>query len=334
MPNQAKQKIKLLYILEVLLEKTDEKNCLSAQDLIDYLAEKDITVERKTIFSDIQTLKEFGIDIGVSKSINNSGYYVISRDFELPELKIISEAILSSRYISAKKSKELIKKLSSLVGPSERKMLEREVFVSGRIKTENESIYYNVDILHNAMMSNMEITFSYLEWNIKKELVPRKNGKVYRVSPWALTVKDENYYLIAFDANAKNIRHYRVDKMKDIHPVLRSSRLGKEEFSGCDIGEYTNKNFGMFSGEADIVTLVCPEDKIGIIFDRFGKDIDVRKLKGNKASCRVKVSVSKQFFGWLCGIGPEIQITMPESVRNEYLKYLENIVAQMKNVND
>ena len=327
MPKEAKQKIKLLYLMEVLLRETDDGKCLSAQDLIDYLAEKDIFVERKTIFSDIATLKDFGLDIGVRKSKELTGYYVASRDFELPELKIIVEAILSSRYISGKKSKDLIEKLSSLVGPTERKELQREVFVSGRVKTENESIYYNVDILHKAMMDNNEITFKYLEWTKDKELVPRRNGKTYRVSPWALTVKDENYYLIAYDDEHGEIRHYRVDKMKEIHAVLRSKRLGREEFNSFDVGEYTTKNFGMFRGEPDIVSISLPEDKIGIMFDRFGKDIDVRPLKKGYLSCRVPVMVSNQFFGWLSGLGSEFEILMPKDIRTQYIEFLKSLIT-------
>lgn len=327
MPKEAKQKIKLLYLMEVLLSKTDENNCLSAQDLIDYLAQKDIIVERKTIFSDIATLKEFGLDVYVSKAKAKSGYYVLARDFELAELKIIVEAILSSKYISSKKSKELIRKLETLVGPSDRKMLEREVFVSGRVKTENESIFYNADILHNAMLKNQEISFIYLDWNINKELVPRRNKKQYRVSPWALTIKDDNYYLIAYDSEKNEIRHYRVDKMKDIKGIQRSLRQGKEEFESFDVGEYSTKNFGMFRGDSEMVSLTLPESKIGIIFDRFGKDIDVRPLKKNLVSVRVPVLVSNQFFGWLAGIGPDFKITMPKDVKIQYIDYLKSILT-------
>lgn len=325
MPKEAKQKIKLLYIYEVLMRETDEKHCMSAKDLIDYLAEKEVFVERKTIFSDIETLKSFGVDICLSKSKDNSGYYIGARDFELPEMKIITEAILSSRFISVKKSKQLIEKLSSLVSPSERKELKREVFVQGRVKTENESVYINVDILHNAMMNNRQITFTYLQWTPEKELVPRKNGKPYRVSPWALTVKDENYYLIAYDSESLMIKHYRVDKMKEIHEVGRSARLGNEMFEVYDLGEYTNQNFGMFSGDSDIVTLSVSNDIIGVIFDRFGKDIDLRPLKNNRSSVRVPVQVSKQFFGWVSGMGTGVIISKPQSVRNEYLEYLNSI---------
>lgn len=326
MSREAKQKIKLLYLYDILLSETDENHCLSANELIERLEEKDIFVERKTIFSDIACLKDFGLDIQVKKSKENSGYYLLSRDFELPELKIITEAILSSRFISAKKSKDLINRLSSLIGPSERKQLEREVFVQGRVKTENESVYYNVDILHNAMLQNREITFYYLTWTPQRELVPRRNGKLYRISPWALTVKDENYYLVAYDAEFDEIRHYRVDKMKEIKTVNRSKRLGRELFMRFDLGEYTNRNFGMFSGEDDVVALSVPESKVGIIFDRFGKDIDLRPLKDKHYSMRVNVLVSPQFFGWLTGLGPDITILSPASVKNEYKKYLEDLL--------
>ena len=325
MPKEAKQKIKLLYIYEVLMRETDENHCMSAQDLIDYLAEKEIFVERKTIFSDIETLKEFGADICLSKRKDHSGYYIGARDFELAELKIITEAILSSRFISAKKSKDLINKLSSLVSPSEKKELKREVFVQGRVKTENESIYYNVDILHNSMMNNRQITFLYLQWTPDKELLPRRNGKVYRVSPWALTVKDENYYLIAFDSESGIIKHYRVDKMKEIKEVARSSRLGSEVFEVYDLGEYTNQNFGMFSGESDVVTIAVPNNLIGVVFDRFGKDIAVRPVKGNGSAVRIPVQISHQFFGWLAGMGPEFTILKPESAKKEFLEYLNSI---------
>ena len=327
MPREAKQKAKLLYIADVLYRNTDEEHVMGIRELIDILAEHDIFVERKTIISDIQTLKDFGMDIGVSKKRGNSGYYLISRDFELPELNLIVEAILSSRYITAKKSKDLIRKIESLASPSERKMIDREVFVSGRVKSENESIYYNVDKLHDAMRDNREVTFLYLDWTKDKKLEPRRNGKQYRVSPWALTVKDENYYLIAFDDQAGQIRHYRVDKMKGIRPVARSERKGKSTFRSFHTAEYTNMNFGMFAGEAQVVALSVPENKIGIIFDRFGRDVDVRPLEEGRLSVRVPVLVSGQFFGWLTGLGPEFRITMPKDVKLQYLDYLKEITT-------
>ena len=330
MASIAKQKIKLLYLMQVLLSSTDENKHLTTQDLINYLEELDISVERKTIFDDIATLKDFGLDIEVSKKKDNPGYYVVSRDFELAEIKLICDAILSSRFITEAKSKKLIEKLETLVGPSQRKELNRNVFVQGRIKTENVSSYYNVDHLHEAMADNKEITFQYLEWNIKKELEPRKNGQIYRVSPWALTIKDENYYLIAYDDKADMIKHYRVDKMLDIKIVKKSNRLGFNKFKVYDIGTYTNQNFGMFSGQEETVTLQVNEDKVGIILDRFGKNIDIRPLSNNKVSCRVNVLVSKQFFGWVAGIGKDVIILAPKDIRNEYIEYINSILEEYK----
>lgn len=330
MASVAKQKIKLLYLMKVLLSSTDEKKHLSTQDLINYLEENDIYVERKTIFDDIATLKAFGLDIEVSKKKDNSGYYIASREFELAEIKLICDAILSSRFITEAKSKKLIEKCKGLVGPSERRELDRSVFVQGRVKTDNISSYYNVDHLHDAIMDNKEVSFQYLEWNEHKELVPRKEGKLYRVSPWALTIKDENYYLIAYDDKADMIKHYRVDKMLDIKLINKSKRLGYDKFKVYNVGEYTNQNFGMFSGQEDIVSLVVQKDKLGIILDRFGKNIDIRPLGNDKYSCRVPVLVSKQFFGWLAGIGNEVILSAPMDVKEQYIDYLKEILDGYK----
>ncbi len=327
MPRETKQKGKLIYIAEALYRYTDENHCMSSQDIIDYLAEREIFVERKTVFSDITTLKDCGLDIGISRRKDSSGYYLISRDFELPELKLMTEAVLSSRYITTKKSKQLIDKLANLASPSDRASLKREVFVSGRVKTENESIYYIVDELHTAMSENCEITFRYLTWSPDKTLVPRHNGKIYRVSPWALTVKDENYYLVAYDDEVDEIRHYRVDKMSQIEPVPKSKRKGKEQFTSFDIGEYAGSSFGMFRGESRVVSLAFPEIKIGIILDRFGTKINTRTLPDGRISARVSVLVSPQFFGWIAGLGPEIEIRGPEDVRKEYADYLKSLLA-------
>ncbi|MCR5502868.1 MAG: WYL domain-containing protein, partial [Lachnospiraceae bacterium] len=202
----------------------------------------------------------------------------------------------------------------------------REVLVSGRVKTENESIHYNVDKLHSAMAGNSEITFLYLDWTVDRKLVPRHDGKRYRVSPWALTVKDDNYYLVAFDDENGDIRHYRVDKLKDIEPVEKSARKGIEEFRSFDIGEYASKSFGMFAGDPETITLVIRKEKIGILYDRFGRDINTRPLSDGRISARVPVLVSQQFFGWLSGIGPDIEITMPKDIRERYRDYLKSIL--------
>lgn len=328
MAKSANQKLKLLYLIKILSEKTDENHCLSVKKLIEELLRYDITAERKSIYDDIDCLIRFGYDIVYVKAKTDGGYYLASREFELPELKLLTDAVQASRFITQKKSRELINKIEKFAGPYEAKKLQRQVFVSGRIKAENESIYYNVDEIHNAIQENMPITFVYLEWNIGKELKPRKDGALYQVSPLALTWKDENYYLIAFDNKEERIKHFRVDKMSNITGLAGQVRKGCEEFSKIDIAEYTNNTFGMFGGDTSVVTLLLPDNLIGIIIDRFGKEITVRKRENGYVSARIKVAVSGQFYGWLTGLGNKVTILSPDNVKNEYTSYLKGILTK------
>lgn len=330
MAKSSNQKLKLLYLIKILSEQTDENHCMSTQRLIDELARYDIKAERKSIYDDINCLIHFGYDIINVKSRTEGGYYLAGREFELPELKLLVDAVQASRFITQKKSKELIAKLEKLVGPYDAKKLQRQVFVAGRIKTENESIYYNVDKIHNAIQDNTQISFVYLTWNRKKELEPRKDGLLYRISPLALTMKDENYYLIAYDDEENKIKHFRVDKMSRITQLEGKTRLGLAEFGKLDVAEYTNKTFGMFGGEASAVTLQLPDEMAGIILDRFGKEITIRKLSDGIISARIKVAVSHQFYGWLTGLGRAVTILSPDNVKKEYQAYLEAILEQYK----
>ena len=326
MARSSNQKMKQLYLLKILSEKTDENHCMSAQALIEELARYDISAERKSIYDDINCLIQFGYDIVNVKARTGGGYYLASRDFELAELKLLVDAVQASRFITRKKSRELISKIEKLAGPYEAKKLQRQVLVAGRIKTDNESIYYNVDEIHKAIQSNVQITFLYLEWTVKKELKPRKEGQKYQVSPLALTWKDENYYLIAYDDKEKKIKHFRVDKMSRITGVEDKERLGLSEFGKLDIAEYTNKTFGMFGGEAEIITLSLPASMIGIMIDRFGKEISVRQMEDDRVTVRVKAAVSGQFYGWLTGLGGQVLIEAPEKIKTEYQDYLQGIL--------
>lgn len=326
MARSANQKMKLLYLLRILTEKTDESHCLSAKELIAQLASYGISAERKSIYDDIECLVFYGYDIVNVKARTGGGYYLASREFELPELKLLVDAVQASRFITQKKSRELISKIEKLAGPYAGKQLQRQVFVAGRVKTENESIYYNVDRIHKAIQDNAPVTFTYLAWNIKKELSPRHEGKKYRISPWALTWQDENYYLIAYDDEEERIKHFRVDKMSHITQISRESRKGMEAFKEFDIAQYTNRTFGMFGGEPETVTLQLPENMIGIIFDRFGKEVDIRTQQEGVVSVRVKAAVSGQFYGWLTGLGENVILTGPDHVRDGYTGFIKKIM--------
>lgn len=318
------QKLKLLYIAQILEQKTDEEHPISTQKLIEELAKHEISAERKSIYDDINQLIDFGYDIVVSKSRTNGGYYLASRHFELTELKLLVDTVQASRFITLKKSRELIGKLNSMVSVNEEAQLKRDVFVQNRIKTDNESIYYVVNDIYHAIQNNKMISFMYMEWNSKKELAPRHGGKRYEISPFALTIKDENYYLIAFDSDAGKIKHYRVDKIKEIR-LEEKKREGIEMFERFDVATYTNRSFGMFGGVDETVTLRFPEKSIGIVIDRFGTDIDIRNGGDGMMLARVMVTVSNQFFGWITSLGGDVLIDAPTNVRQEYVDYLSKI---------
>jgi len=328
MAKSAGQKLKLLYLIKFLSENTDENHPVSTADIITYLSANGIHSERKSIYDDIEKLCDFGYDIIQVQSRLGGGYYMAGREFELAELKLLVDAVQSSRFITTRKSRNLIKKLEQMAGKYDAGKLQRQVYVAGRIKTENESIYYSIDNIHKAIQENRQIAFQYLDWNLKKELVPRRNSDK-TVSPWALIWQDENYYLAAFDQIDGIMKHYRVDKMGKVR-VLEKAREGMEQFAEVDLADYTNRTFGMYGGEEEIVTLQFPNRLIGVILDRFGRDADIRPMTERVFRVRVRVAVSGQFFGWLAGIGREAVIIGPLYVKTQYREWLTDIVTTMQ----
>lgn len=328
MAKSAGQKLKLLYIVKLLTENTDENHPMSTQDIIAYLEANGIHSERKSIYDDMEKLCEFGYDIVQVQSRLGGGYYMAGREFELAELKLLVDAVQSSRFITRRKSRSLIQKLERLAGKYDAGKLQRQVYVAGRIKTENESIYYNIDTIHKAIQENRQISFRYLEWNLQKKLVLREGGN-RKASPWALIWQDENYYLAAFDETDGILKHYRVDKMGKVN-VLQESRKGMEQFEKTDPASYTNRTFGMYGGDEETVTLQFSNRLVGVVLDRFGREADIRPMEDGCFRVRVKVAVSGQFFGWLAGIGREAGIVGPEYVRERYRSWLEEILETMR----
>lgn len=327
MAKTSNQKLKLPYLLKILEENTDAAHPMNAEALIKALSGYGIDAERKSIYSDIESLQLFGVDIERKGGRKNAGYYVASRDFELAELKLLVDAVQSSKFVSEKKTRKLIKKLGSLTNNFDAAKLNRQVFVANRNKTQNENVLYNIDDIHRAIQGNKKIQFVYYEWSVNKELQPRKDGKVYQVSPLALVWDDENYYLVAYDQESAIRKHFRVDKMKSID-VLES--LAEVSDKKLDVAAYSKKMFGMFGGQTVDVMLRCPNKKIGILLDRFGTDISVHGLDQDTSKVRVQVAVSGQFFGWLCALGEDIVILSPESVKTDYRNHLESILTNYK----
>lgn len=320
-------KLRFLYIMKTLLEQTDEEHVMSAADLEEALGGYGLTVERKSIYNDIETLEAFGLDIVQVRGGKKPGYYIASREFELPELKLLVDAVQASKFITARKSRELIAKLEKLAGRNGAGQLQRDVFIASRVKTENETIYNNVDQIHAAMLGDRRIRFQYTEWSTSKRLVVKRGGEFYEVSPWMLTWDDENYYMIAYEESSDLIKHYRVDKMRKTI-VTDESRQGRERFAGFDPASYTRKTFGMYGGREETVRLLCKNSAIGVIIDRFSREIIVAPADETHSRVNVDVYVSPQFFGWLSGLGGDVIIEGPASVRSEYRDFLQKIANE------
>ncbi len=305
-----------------MLEKTDENHGLTINEIKDELESYGIKAERKSLYDDIEILQSFGLDICTVRT-NTVKYYIGNRDFQIPELKLLVDAIQSSKFITRKKSLELIEKLGHLVSENESSQLRREVYVTNRVKTVNEHIYYNVDKIHNAISENKKISFQYFKWELdttngnKIVKTARKNGEAYRVSPWALCWDDENYYLIAYDSEAEIIKHYRVDKMERIR-LLKDERDGSELYKGFNPARYAKSVFSMFGGEECEVKLLVDNNFIGVIVDRFGSDLFIVKHDEHSFTVNVNVMLSPQFYAWVFGLGGGVRILAPERAILEF----------------
>lgn len=309
------QRPKLLFLLKILNEYTDEEHGISIKDIIEKLATYDVPAERKSIYADMDCLKALGYSLTMTRR-RREAYYTLHKrdkqDLTIGELKILVDAVQASRFVSENKSRELIGKLSRLASRYQAAQLRRQVYLANRVKSINESGFKNIDKLHEAINRNKTITFTYLKWTAKKKLVPRK-PEPYRVSPLAVTWSDENYYLIAYDPAEKIEKNFRVDKMENI-AVTEQDREGTAVFDKDSFGSYSSRHFGMFNGQEVYIKLLCENDLAGVIIDRFGKAVPIQKQDENHFSCTVKIYDSQQFIGWVVGLGQGIKITGPNSM--------------------
>ena len=316
------QKLKMLYLVQLFSRETDDSHKLTMPEIVARLAADGVNADRKTLYQDFDELRKFGFDIIAEKEGRNYYYYLGSREFELPELKLLVDSVQSAKFITDKKSGQLIKKLESLVSRYEGSQLHRQVIIAGRVKTMNESIYYNVDKIHAAIGEDRQIRFKYFVWNLKKEMEPRYGGMWYQLSPWALMWDDEKYYLVAYDSKHETIIHYRVDKMTQIE-LLDEKREGHESFSRFNIAHYTNTLFGMYAGDETKVTLEAENRLVSVLIDRFGKDIIIAPVDDGHFRTTVTVAVSKQFFGWIMAIDGDVRIVAPDKVVNQMKEEIE-----------
>ncbi len=317
MPKGTNQKLKLYYLSRIMIEKTDENHMLNMAEIREELLKYGVTADRKSIYDDIEALKVLGIEVKGEKTGGNYYYHVSKKHFEIGELKLLVDAVQSSKFITAKKSEDIIKKITSLASGYEAKDLKRQVFVAGRVKTMNESAYCFVDDVHRAIAENRQIRFVYMKWTTEKKL-EKKREVPYTVSPWALTWDDENYYLIAYDEEADRIKHFRVDKIKNIK-ILDKKRSGRDKFKEFNLPEYAKMSFGMFGGEKKRVKLAFKDELVGIFIDRFGRDIMIHPSRqAGWSETNVDVALSDQFFGWVFGLGTGVKIMSPADVVEQF----------------
>lgn len=329
MPKGSNQKFKLYRLAQIMQELTDDEHYIMMPEIMTELAKYDITADRKSIYTDLRDLSVLGVEVEGEPIGNRYHYHVIDRAFELPELKLLVDAIQSSKFITEKKTNALIKKLEKLVSKYDAQKLQRQVYVSGRIKTMNESIYYTVDAIHNAISENRKIKFQYYQWNAKKEMELRHNGAWYHISPWGLSWDDENYYLVGYDSETEMIKHYRVDKMLHIK-MSDETREGKEHFKKLDMADYAKKSFGMFGGKEQMVKMLVHNNLAGVIIDRFGKDVMMLPVDDEHFSVNVEVHVSRQFLGWVFSLGEDIKIIGPNEVTEQMKMEIERLSRQYK----
>ena len=316
MAKSENQKLKLLYLRDYLRQNSDEAHPVSMQELIDFLASKQIHAERKSIYADIQTLNDYGTEIFY---IPRKGYYVAQRDFELSELKLLVDAVLSSRFLTQQHSAVLIRKLAALSSTHEADLLRRSIGLSVRAKAENEENFANIDILHEAIASDRQIVFRYFDWGTdgKKHFRPKN----YFASPYLLVWDDENYYLVAH-TEKHGITHYRVDKMEDIF-LTDARRTITEDTEKRDPAAYSKEVFGMYRGSARRVKLRFENALAGVVIDRFGKDIMLTPDGDAHFTLTVNVSVSPNFLGWVAGFGGRAAVIFPKSAVEAYRKHCQ-----------
>lgn len=311
-------------MLKILWEETDEDHPMSAMQLAGRITDYGADCERKAVYRYLDTLEDFGLDIiRVPK-----GVYLASRQLELPELKLLVDAVQSSKFITEKKSRELIDKLTMLLSTYERDQLKRQVFIKNRIKTMNESIYYNVDAVYEGIRKDRKIAFTYWNWDPHKQMITRHDGRQYIVSPWFLAWEDEKYYLAGYDERDEQIKYFRVDKMQQI-TVREEKREGNQLFEQMKLSSLKNQTFGMFQGKQETVTLQMENNLAGVAVDRFGQDVWMRPVDDEHFHVIADVMVSNQFYGWIAGLGGGAKIIGPDWVAQEYKELLKQLLNKM-----
>ncbi|SCZ76446.1 helix-turn-helix transcriptional regulator [Pseudobutyrivibrio xylanivorans] len=319
MPHVGGQKLKIINEYQILMNESDEQHQINAVEMTRRLKSRGIPAERKTVYKDMDTLMDAGVDVVKG----DFGYYIGTRVFELAELKLLVDAVGASKFISQKKTKDLVEKITTLAGMDDAAQLQRQVVVPEKATAANEKIFYTIDVIYQCLDNDKKMAFKYQEWTLTKEMKPRHGGKIYKVSPAFLIRNDENYYLVAYDGESGQIRHYRVDKMVSAE-MLDEERDGKEERKALNPQEYARQHVSMFAGDERAITIRFAKNLVGVVLDKFGTNIDLRPDGDAHVKARLSVAVSPQLYGWLTGIGASL--CYPEDEAAKFKEYLKGIL--------
>lgn len=323
MSRRPNQKLKLLYLMRIFIECTDEKHAMTVAELSDALAAYEISAERKSLYDDMELLRVFGMDIRVVRD-RSVRYYLGSRTFETAELKLLVDAVRSSRFITQKQSDDLIRKLERMLSKYEASTLRRQLVVTNRLKTENEDVFSNVDMIHRAISENRKIRFRYYAWSADKRRVFRRDGSFYSISPFALAWDNENYFLVGYDSGADMIKHFRVDKMLEMS-IDKEKREGESAFERFDLASHSKQLFGMYAGDLCAVGFECDKSLADAVIDRFGTDV-MMSNRGETFTFTARVMVSPSFYSWVLGFGNKMKIVYPEYVADKIAEIARDIV--------
>lgn len=332
MPRSFNQKLKILYVKKVLEEKSDRDHPMQVRDIIANLQAYGINAERKTIYDDIEALRLFGLNI-LNRRGKVSGYYLEERTFEFAELKFLTDMVQSSHFLPVRHAQKLIRKLEGLTSIHQAKKMQRQALAACETRMENGEVYVNIEVICNAISADRQISFSYYEWTVEKKLRQKKNGAFCRMSPWKLFWRDDSYYLLGLDENSGVVKHYQVDKMKDMQ-LEKEKRNGAAIFRDLELGKFSVDAFGMSGGRDVLLKMEFDNRLIGTVLDRFGTEVTIRKSDEEHFLFQAHVCVGKQFFGWLAGLGEGVRIIGPEKIRKEYTTFLKQALRNNEGRNE
>ena len=315
-------KARLLTLVRMLYEKTDEHNSMNTFQILEYLKSQKIHSNDKTLRRDMKLLSELGFDVIVEHSKPNR-YYIGDRGFDLAEVKLLIDAVASSRFVTERKSRELGEKLAKLASENQRPQLIRHIHATNRVKSDNPENFYNVDIVNEAINNRKKIAFKYTEYNRYKEKVFRNSGEVYELSPYALFWNEDFYYVVGWSEKHNNVSVFRTDRLSKVEILAEDAVPEPKEFN---LEDYSRKVFEMFDGEEVDVVLECKNEFMKYIIDRFGEDVDTDPISRTTFEARVRVALSPTFYAWVFTFEGGIRIVSPEKAVEDIVKMAKKLV--------